>query len=143
MSPSKSIDSKSVSMMNALRQGFWFYCHHNGHHIAAHASGVSGRETIYVDDTKVSTKVSWRFISSQEFSIDGVQYRVEFHVTSIWQGRIVCRFYADDVLIEETENAMAVGSSKLSWKTFVIFFLAGAVFGYVFAKAIIELFIGA
>lgn len=64
-------------------------------------------------------------------------------MNALRQERIICRFYADDILIEETENAMAVGGSKLSWKTFVIFFLAGAIFGYVFAKAIIELFVGA
>lgn len=119
-----------IGFMDLLRNGFWFYFSHNNHEIAAHASGVSGRESIYVDDTKVSTKLSWRFTSNHEFTLDGHNYRVEFTVKSAWKGQLVCNFYVDGTLMESSEFAMAVGKSKIGWTSILILFVIGMVFGY-------------
>ncbi|WP_417658322.1 hypothetical protein [Pseudidiomarina sp.] len=122
-------DEQTVGMLDILRNGFWFYFTHNNHEIAAHASGFSGRETIYVDDSKVSTKISWRFKSGHEFELDGHKYRVEFDVVSIWKGQIACHLYIDDKRVETNEHAMAINKTKLGWKTFFIMFVAGLIFG--------------
>lgn len=125
-----SINNQStVGMFDALRNGFWFYFTHNGHEFAAHANGMTGGESVYVDDSKVSDKLSWRFTSGHDFELDGHAYRVEFAVTSIWKGQIACRFFVDGKLQETTESAMIIGNKKLGWKTFFALFAIGVVFG--------------
>lgn len=122
--------SKNIGFFNLLRNGFWFYFSHNNHEIAAHASGMTGRESVYVDDSKVSEKISWRFTSDHQFELDGHHYRVEFSVKSAWRGQLVCNFYVDGVMLESTEFAMAVGNKKLGWSAILILFVIGMVFGY-------------
>ena len=119
-----------IGFMDLLRNGFWFYFSHNNHEFAAHASGLTGSESIYVDDSRISKKVSWRFTSHHEFTVDGHNYRIEFAVKSAWRGQLVCNFYVDDVLHESTEFAMAVANQKVGWTSIAILFVIGMIFGY-------------
>lgn len=119
-----------IGFMDILRNGFWFYFTHNNHEFAAHASGLTGSESIYVDDSCVSKKISWRFTSRHDFELDGHKYRIEFAVKSAWRGQLVCNFYVDDTLMESAEFAMAVANKKVSWMSIAILFGIGMIFGY-------------
>jgi hypothetical protein len=130
--------SSNIGFIDLVRNGFWFYFSHNNHEFAAHASGVSGRESIYIDDSKVSEKISWRFRSAHEFNHDGHHYRIEFNLKSAWRGQLVCHFYVDGILLETTEFGMAV-NSKVGWTSIVILFVIGMVFGYLGAYVAVSM----
>jgi hypothetical protein len=126
---SRSTNSNK-GFIELMRNGLWFYFSHNNHEFAAHASSVSGCETIYVDDSKIAEKTSWRFISGHEFVLDGHHYRIEFNLKSFWSGQLVCNFYVDQVLFESSQIAMSDGQTKLSWRSILVLFVIGMIFGY-------------
>ena len=122
-----------------IRNGLWFYFSHNNHEFAAHTSSVTGRETIYVDDSKISRKISWRFLSGHQFVLDGHHYRIEFNLKSFWSGQLECNFYVDHVLLESSAIAISAGNSKPSWRSIIILFVTGLICGYLGAYIALNL----
>ena len=60
--------------------GIWFYFSDGDRSIIIHGGSFSGRETIFVDGTKVSQKRSWRLMSEHVFNYQGDSFKVTYQV---------------------------------------------------------------
>jgi len=66
--------------------GIWFYFSDGDRSIIFHMDSFSGRETIFVDGTKVSQKLSWRLLSEHVFNYQGDSFEVTFQMLSYLKG---------------------------------------------------------
>ena len=66
--------------------GIWFYFSDGDRSIIFHMDSFSGRETIFVDGTKVSQKRSWRLMSEHVFNYQGDSFEVTFQMLSYLKG---------------------------------------------------------
>ena len=66
--------------------GIWFYFSDGDRSIIFHMDSFSGRETIFVDGTKVSQKRSWRLLSEHVFNYQGDSFEVTFQMLSYLKG---------------------------------------------------------
>jgi hypothetical protein len=122
--------TKQATMATAsLVNGYWFYFNDNDTEIAVHGSAWSGRETVYVNDNPVSDKRElFKCSSNHEFTHNGFNYRVNYHLTNVLTGSLECSLYRDNKLLASQTKGF-LGKSKGSWLFVVGMFLAGVGFG--------------
>ena len=111
--------------------GIWFYFSDGDRSIIFHMDSFSGRETIFVDGTKVSQKRSWRLLSEHVFNYQGDSFEVTFQMLSIWKGLYKVDVLKNGVLldsetrdIEELLNLWALFFSqekKSIWLKILVF----------------------
>ena len=127
-------EGKKVETISAI-SGYWFYFQDGADEIAVFGSGWSGKEIVYFNDNEVSQCRNWKFESIHEFTKNSKHYKIVYTVVSMLSGEVKCSLFIDGELTDEqTKAVFAKGSSKKAWKTILIFFAVGMVFGYLGAK---------
>ncbi|RUO29510.1 hypothetical protein [Aliidiomarina sanyensis] len=135
-----SNDSKQTPEVESPKSGYSIskggnvYFDVQGHPIRVWFSGWSGGERVYVNETEVSRTRSWRFMTTHHFEIEGQPHRIELGVDGwkdLFGGKYFARLYAGDDLIDQ-DWVLIMGKDKkaFSWKSFIVFLLAGAVTGF-------------
>lgn len=76
-------------------EGYRFRFEHNGHHIDAWGSGISGKEYVIFDGELISQKRTHSKKSHHLFEKDGCYYEIKFVVKSILSGRLECALLAN------------------------------------------------
>ena len=80
--------------------GIWFYFSDGDRSIIIHGGSFSGRETIFVDGTKVSQKRSWRQLSEHVFNYQGDSFKVTYQVLSHLKGILKVDVLKNGVLLD-------------------------------------------
>lgn len=80
--------------------GIWFYFSDGDRSIIIHGDSFSGRETIFVDGTKVSQKRSWRQLSEHVFNYQGDSFKVTYQVLSHLKGILKVDVLKNGVLLD-------------------------------------------
>jgi len=97
--------------------------------IRVSGSYFSGRESIYVNEKKVSEKVNWTFKSQHKFSFAGSHYDVIIELLGIFNPQIRVQLLRQGDVIDEDyifKNTADGKHQKLSFLiSIVVFFLAG------------------
>ena len=117
----RNIPESSLSMT----KGGNFYFDVKGNQVRVWFSSFSGGEKIYLNEALVSTKRSWRKLSTHEFAIDGERYAVKVGVRSwgdAFKGIYISELYREQQLIDQDE-ILLIGDREtgkaFSWKRFL------------------------
>ena len=129
--------NEQPSMTWSYWKGLTFHFRDNNNEIRANASLFSGRETIYLNEEKVSTKHSMRKKSVHKFSDDNVQYEIEYSVESITKGNLTCTLIKDGVHCKtfqfvsfgELKKLPSFKSKKRFWFSVITWAVAGYIIG--------------
>lgn len=115
--------------------GYWFYFQDGDDEIVIFASGWSGKEIVYFNDNEVSQCRNMKFVSTHEFTKNSKHYKIVYTVVSMLTGQVKCELFVDgEKTDEQTKAVFAKGGSFKAWKSILIFFAVGMVFGYFGAK---------
>lgn len=112
-----------------LTNGYWFYFRDENRQFAIHGSGYSGKESVYLNDQLISSLRNYRRHSQHQFNVAQDNYRVEFNVTSILKGEIVCSLYKNEQLLETETKAYTQDTTSTSLKKIGLFFVGGIITG--------------
>jgi len=128
MSNSETIKQSKNSSKVSLKNGYHFYFRDGDTEIYAHGSAYSGKETIYVNDKKVSQFRNLGRKSVHKFSIGKDNYEIEFDMISILKGLLHCTLIKNGVhfkTLKLTSNDLYGTLSKFLLKSFIIGFITG------------------
>ena len=133
------MESKTYKELRA--EGYNFHFDVDGHHIHSYGSSRSGKEIVYVDGEVVSERRSFRKRSQIEFLLDGDKYELEYHMISMFTGELHCTLIKNDVHVETQIiklKDLKQQNSKDFWKGFAVWFVIGAVCGFVGMRLLIN-----
>jgi hypothetical protein len=115
------------------------------HCIRVEASFFTGRETVFLNEQKVSEKRSWGLRSVHSFDVEGKATEVRFSVGSMLQGPIRIELWqnhqcldADEWNMKRITSQRKIYRKQRSWKQTIadcfIFGMLGYGFGFLLAK---------
>jgi len=114
--------------------GYTYTFHHNGHEIVAHGSAKSGKETLTVDDKQISVKRSFGRRSTHTFTLDGVNYEIEFYMANMFTGELHCMLIEEGTHVSTQKKALKKRNQINARKALLIMlvaFLVGGAVGFV------------
>ena len=113
---------------DSLWGGLWFYFSDGDRSIIIHGANFSGRETIFIDGTKVSQKHSWRIATEHVFNYQGDSFEVMFKTLNILKGLLKVDVVKNGLLLDsETRDTVesvmgytSSGKKKNSWLVMLV-----------------------
>lgn len=130
-----------LKLSNVIKSGYGVSFDYEGQQITCWCSGVSGKETVYVNDSLVSELRN--FIKRKAihyFELNGSKFELEVTTVSFNMGEIHFILIKDGIHIETKKVRISspVNKKPFSLKRFLLtlplFALAGYVVGYAFAR---------
>lgn len=109
--------------------------------IRVESSFLTGQEQVFVNDTLISKKLSWRYSSVHSFEIQGQHIEVRIRIGSILRGPVVIELWVNGEMKDSDEwdlkrimqQGKQLRAQQAWWKlllTIFIFGMAGAAVGY-------------
>jgi hypothetical protein len=124
--PSISISNELVSKLiyqkmkplpsgstGSFTKGLWFVHTDGSNVIKAWASGMNGKQEVYLNDSLVSESRNIHLKNEHTFNDQNDQYKVDIIVTNIRKGELECQFYKNNLLLKAYKSEFAINRKKL------------------------------
>ena len=119
-----SANTENHKLEASISKGYWFFFEVEGQQISVHASALSGRKRIWLDDEVVNDG-SWRLKSKHQIMVNNKSFYLELKIQSIIKGELICNLYEG-----ETRVASAQSRLKFYWRKAALIFLGSAIAGF-------------
>lgn len=122
----ESLNNESII---SLSHGVSFYFTDEGQQITVSRSLHSGKDNVFLDQKKVSSKYSCGFNSCQQFKLNDVDYEVELKVENFITRRISCTLIKNGAHLKTRYFSWA-DDKKQSLKIMSVYFITGMATGF-------------
>lgn len=134
---------KTKTYKELRKEGYNFHFDVDSHHIHSYGSSCSGKEIVYIDGEVVNERRSFKKHSQIEFYLEGDKYEIEYNMVSMFTGELHCTLIKNGVHVETQIiklKDIKQQNNKEFWKGFAIWFVIGAISGFVAMRLLINVF---
>ncbi|WP_448548950.1 hypothetical protein [Thalassotalea fusca] len=129
-----NIQEDALESNVTFADGYTFTFHHKGHEIVAYGSAKSGKESLTIDGKLLSEKRSFGRRSTHSFTLDGVNYEIEFYMANMFTGELHCMLIEEGTHVSTQKKALKKSNQVSSLKGLLIMlfaFIGGGIVGFV------------
>jgi len=119
----------------SITKGVTFAFEDQGKEIEVTCSLFSGKQTIYVNGKQVFSTHSFRLKSCQSFTSDNEDYEVELELENLLTHKIRCTLIKNGAHLKTQHFGLL--STKYALMIFMMFFVGGALSGFITSRFII------